>query len=55
MNAMLTSGGYPWTVLPPETRTAYMEALEEASVRGNIGAFAELLVKLLRKAMKRKG
>ena len=32
MNVMLSSGGYPWTIIPVEERTAYMQALEQASV-----------------------
>ena len=43
MNTMLASGGYPWTVIRLERRTQYMEALEEASVRGNIKGFAEFI------------
>ena len=37
MNAMLASGGYPWTVIRVEDRAAYMKALESASVDMNIG------------------
>lgn len=36
MNAMLASGGYPWTVVRVARRQKYMEALEDASVRGDI-------------------
>lgn len=36
LNALLASGGYPWTVVRVTRRKAYLEALEEASVRGNI-------------------
>jgi len=43
MNLMLASGGYPWTVIPLEQRDAYMAALEEASVRQNIGSLADFL------------
>ena len=39
MNVMLAGGGYPWTVIPFETRNDYMAALEEASVRKNIRLF----------------
>jgi hypothetical protein len=48
MNAMLASGGYPWTVIPLERRDAYMAALEEASVRQNIGPFAGFLWELVK-------
>lgn len=47
MNLMLASGGYPWTVIPLEQRDAYMAALEEASVRQDIGPFAEFLAGLV--------
>ena len=47
MNLMLASGGYPWTVIPLEQRDAYMAALEEASVRQDIGPFAEFLAALV--------
>ena len=39
MNAMLASGGYPWTVIRLSGRERYMTALEEASVHGNIKPF----------------
>jgi hypothetical protein len=47
MNAMLASGGYPWTVVPLAERTRYMEALEAASVHGDIRPFAAFLAELL--------
>jgi hypothetical protein len=43
MNTMLASGGYPWTIVRVTTRDEYMNALEEASVKGNIQPFAELI------------
>lgn len=47
MNAMLASGGYPWTVIPLAQRTRYMTALEAASVNRDIRPFAELLAELV--------
>jgi hypothetical protein len=47
MNAMLASGGYPWTVIPLTQRTRYMTALETASVGRDIRPFAELLAELV--------
>lgn len=44
MNAMLASGGYPWTVIRLKSRTRYMAALEEASVKGNIKPFAQFVL-----------
>jgi len=43
MNAMLASGGYPWTIVTLEKRTEYMEALEQASVYQNIEDFARFI------------
>jgi len=40
MNAMLASGGYPWTVIPLERRDDYMAALEAASAGQDIAPFA---------------
>jgi hypothetical protein len=47
MNVMLAGGGYPWTVIPIETRSDYMAALEEASVRKNIKPFARFIAGLV--------
>lgn len=35
MNAMLASGGYPWTVVRVEDRAAYLAALDRASIDGD--------------------
>ena len=51
MNLMLASGGYPWTVIPTTERKTYMETLEQASVREDIGPFADFLSGLTRKRM----
>nr|WP_295924711.1 Fic family protein [uncultured Dyadobacter sp.] len=47
MNAMLASGGYPWTVIPFEKREEYMAALESASVQQDIEPFAQFIGYLL--------
>ena len=47
MNLMLTAAGYPWTVVPVERRDAYVTALEQASVGGEIGPFADFLAELV--------
>jgi hypothetical protein len=44
LNAMLASGGYPWTVVRVKRRAIYMDALESASVEGDIKPFARFLV-----------
>ena len=36
MNAMMAAGAYPWTVVRVSRRREYMQALEAASVRGDI-------------------
>jgi fido (protein-threonine AMPylation protein) len=43
MNAMLASGGYPWTIIRVEDRADYLRALDEASIESNIGPFADFL------------
>jgi hypothetical protein len=48
MNAMLVSGGYPWTVIPVEYRDLYMDALEHASVHQDIKPFAEFMADLVK-------
>ena len=54
MNAMLASGGYPWTVIPVEERKTYMEALESASVGQDIKPFAKFLGHLVEEGLKGK-
>jgi Fic family protein len=49
MNAMLASGGYPWTVIELERRSDYMTALDEASARGNIVPFAAFVTSSMRR------
>lgn len=48
MNAMMASGGYPWTIIPIETRSPYMAALEAASMHQDITIFARFLAGLIR-------
>src|SRR5271156_326248 len=43
MNAMLASGGYPWTVVRVEDRARYLRALDNASIDLDIAPFARLL------------
>lgn len=51
MNVMLASGGYPWTVIPVEERTKYMEALEKASVEQDIIPFTKFLAHHVKQTM----
>jgi Fic family protein len=51
MNVMLASGGYPWTVIPVGDRSAYMSALERASVGEDIVPFSDFLAGLVRKGL----
>ena len=50
MNALLVNGGYPWTIVHVENRRAYLDALEQASIHGNIINFAKLIVKEMAKS-----
>ncbi len=43
MNAMLASGGYPWTVIRVDDRDAYLSALDRASVDLEIAPFAAFI------------
>lgn len=54
MNVMLSSGGYPWTVIPVERRTDYMSCLEAASVNDNIIPFAKFIAELVKLGMEGK-
>jgi Fic family protein len=51
MNLMLAAGGYPWTIVPVTERLAYLDALEDASVRENIVPFTEFLAGLVTKGL----
>ena len=53
MNAMLASGGYPWTIIRVEDRDAYMAALEAASVDMNIAPFARFIAERVQMSMMR--
>ncbi|RXK81712.1 Fic family protein [Filimonas effusa] len=54
MNTMLASGGYPWTVIPVERRSDYMQALESASVQQNIEPFARFVGSLVQQRIEGK-
>jgi hypothetical protein len=44
MNAMLASGGYPWTVIEVTKRTRYMNALKIADEERNLRPFAKFIL-----------
>lgn len=53
MNAMLASGGYPWTVIRVEDRDVYMAAMESASVDTDIKPFARFIAERVQWSLKR--
>lgn len=48
MNAMLASGGHPWTVIRIEDREEYLRTLDAASIQGDIGPFADFVAERVR-------
>ena len=50
MNALLASGGYPWTVIRVEDRDAYLASLERASIDQDIVPFARFLAERVESA-----
>jgi Fic family protein len=53
MNVMLASGGYPWTVIRVEDRSAYLDALDRASIDTDIRPFAAFIAHRLRWSLER--
>lgn len=51
MNAMLASGGYPWTVIRVQDRDAYLAALERASVDQEIEPFVRFIAERVQWSM----
>ena len=45
MNAMLASGGYPWTVIRIVDRKSYLSALDRASIEMDIHPFTTFIVR----------
>ncbi|MBB72364.1 MAG: cell filamentation protein Fic [Legionellales bacterium] len=50
MNVLLTTSGFPWTVIPVEQRDIYMGSLEQASVGQDIQPFCGFIADLVKKA-----
>jgi len=53
MNAMLASGGYPWTVIRVKDRNAYLKALDSASIDMDINPFCAFVAKRVRWSLER--
>ena len=51
MNAMLASGGYPWTIVRVEDRARYLQALDSASIDLDIEPFTSLLAERLQESI----
>lgn len=51
MNAMLAAGGYPWTVVRVDDRSAYLAGLENASVDMDVRPFAAFLAERVQWSM----
>jgi fido (protein-threonine AMPylation protein) len=51
MNVMMASGGYPWLVIPVDSRNDYLNTLEKASVGEDIVPFADFLAGLVEKRL----
>ena len=52
MNAMLASGGFPWSVIRVEDRDDYLAALDRASIDGDIGPFAVFIAARVKASIK---
>ncbi|OFW42697.1 MAG: cell filamentation protein Fic [Acidobacteria bacterium RIFCSPLOWO2_12_FULL_67_14b] len=55
MNAMLASGGYPWTVILKEDRDAYLSALDRASIDMDIAPFTTFVAERVRWSLQHSG
>ena len=55
MNALLASGGYPWTVIRVDEREAYLASLESASIDQDMKPFARFLAERVELALERTG
>jgi Fic family protein len=54
MNAMLSSGGYPWTVIEVGDRTEYLSALDRASLEMDIQPFAKFIAASVARSAKQR-
>lgn len=51
MNALLATGGYPWTVIRVDDRDAYLAALEQASTEADIRPFAGFVAERVERSL----
>ena len=54
MNAMFTSGGYPWTIIRVEDRSTYLAALDRASIDLDIVPFADFVAQRVRCSLRQR-
>jgi fido (protein-threonine AMPylation protein) len=54
MNAMLASGGYPWTVIKVEDRDPYLSALDKASIDMDIAPFSMFIAERVTAGVRRR-
>lgn len=52
MNAMLASGGFPWTIIQVKDRNAYLAAFDRASIDAKIEPFAAFVAEQVRRAIR---
>jgi hypothetical protein len=52
MNTILSTGGYPWTIIKVENRDQYMQALESASTKKDIRPFAQFISESVKEQIK---
>ena len=55
MNALLASGGYPWTVIRVDDRDAYLACLDRASIDQDMEPFARFVAERVELALERTG
>jgi hypothetical protein len=55
INAMLASGGYPWTVIRVEDRDVYLGTLDQPSIDADIAPFATFIAERVRWSMEQAG
>jgi Fic family protein len=53
MNAMLVSGGYPWTIIQVKDRDKYLESLERVATEKTIVPFTRFVLSQMKHNDKR--